>query len=100
MPYIPQPERPQFENAILGHLPTMSEGQLNYVLTRAAHQYIDQHGLSYATLESACSALNEAQAELRRRFTVIYEDEKIALHGDILPECCKLLLERHTKSGS
>lgn len=84
MPYI-VPERrvlfdphveEMFKNVIVA-------GDLNYVITRLCHKFIDTNGLRYDTLNTVIGALECAKEELYRRKAAPYEDKKIAENGDV-----------------
>jgi len=80
MPYIPKDQREQFEYC--GE--TISTvGQLNFVLTSVARDYLDEHGLSYRTINDILGAFDGASKEFYRRVAAPYEDGKIKENGDV-----------------
>jgi hypothetical protein len=94
MPYIKQDERKYYDN-IVDHLANCIinsdndriSGDLNYVLFRLAKKLCDPTiggTKNYARMAVILSAMNEAQAEFRRRILVPYEDEKINSNGDVI----------------
>lgn len=60
-------------------------GELNYVLTRICHGYLNNVVLRYASLNDVIGALEGAKLELYRRVVAPYEDVKIELNGDVSP---------------
>lgn len=79
MPYIPTHERAGV--AATGQLLTV--GQLNYALTEMVKSYLEQHGLSYQTINDILGALDGASKEFYRRVAAPYEDKKIKENGDV-----------------
>lgn len=87
MPYITDEEKLRFIPALnelfgvmeLGTTP----GDLNYLFTRIAHEYIRVKGLRYVYLNDVVGALDGAKVEFQRRVVAPYEDKKIALNGDV-----------------
>lgn len=82
MPYIKKKQR----NGFTGGGPALDAGELNYLLTLTVIEYVQDHGLSYKTLNDVSGALTECLAEFRRRVIAPYEDSKIAENGDVYPE--------------
>lgn len=80
MPYIKQERR----EALLtnGH-DMVGAGELNFLLTRLALLYIEQHGLNYQTINDIVGALEGAKLEFYRRVAAPYEDKKIVENGDV-----------------
>lgn len=60
-------------------------GDLNYGITRLLIGYLQEHGLSYQTLNDIVGALEGAKAEFQRRVVAPYEDQKIRRNGDVYP---------------
>lgn len=81
MPYIPKAAQLRVNETRRAR----TAGELNFQITDAAHQYVEDHGLSYATLNTVVGALECAKAEFLRRVMAIYEDAKIEENGDMLP---------------
>ena len=80
MPYL----TPAARHALrMGHVVFDSPGQLNYGITSLAVDYVDQHGLSYDTINAVLGALEGAKLEFYRRVAGRYEDEKIKENGDV-----------------
>ncbi len=78
MPYISK-ERRMFAR----HRP-MTEGELNYAITKLCLDYLKHHGgNSYANLASVISAMECAKLEFYRRKVAPYEDQKIRQNGDV-----------------
>lgn len=88
MPYIPEADRFKFfftleklEAAIKQE--GISNGELNYLMTRLAQMYIARHGKSYNTISDVVKAFECAKLEFYRRVAAPYEDEKIKQNGDV-----------------
>lgn len=81
MPYIKQEDR----DAILSGVKTKldSAGEVNYVFTVIIQEYINNHGLSYKTLNELVGVLECAKLELYRRVAAPYEEQKIKDNGDV-----------------
>ncbi len=81
MPYINisrrEALRPTTDAAIQG------PGELNFVITRVAQQYLRSHGKSYTSYNDIIGALEACKLELYRRSTAAYEDQKIRENGDV-----------------
>lgn len=79
MPYI------SFENRVaLEHGDTpQNAGELNYLFTCIANDYLADKGLSYQRLNDIVGAMECAKDELYRRIAAPYEDKKIAENGDV-----------------
>lgn len=58
-------------------------GDLNYLFTRLAHNYLKNKGLNYQHINDIIGALEGCKLELYRRVAANYEDEKIILNGDV-----------------
>lgn len=83
MPYIKKPERAKFEKS-LKVLPNLENaGELNYFITKVCLQYIEDHKLSYNTLNEIVGALECSKIEFYRRSIAPYEGIKIAENGDV-----------------
>lgn len=84
MPYI-SPEAIMDLQLATG-LSFSSSGDLNYMLTQVAVQYVEDRGLSYNTINDVLGALEGAKQEFYRRVAVPYEDKKRKANGDVYPE--------------
>jgi len=88
MPYIPEQDRRRFrgslfmleEDIIAGGL---SNGELNYLMTKLALFYLAKYGTSYNTLSDVVKAFECAKLEFYRRHVAPYEDKKIQQNGDV-----------------
>lgn len=58
-------------------------GELNYLLTQVAIDYIGHNGLSYRTINDVVGAFECAKAEFQRRVVADYEDQAILRNGDV-----------------
>ena len=56
---------------------------MNYAVTYAINEYLNNNVLTYATLNQAIGVLECAKLELYRRMASPYEDEKIKSNGDV-----------------
>lgn len=86
MPYIKAEERIMLEHmdgsgAIYADAQT--PGQLNYLFSVIAKDYLDRNGLKYSTINDIVGALEGAKLEFYRRVAVPYEDTKIKENGDV-----------------
>jgi len=80
MPYIEQNRR---EEIIIDGDTPQNEGELNYAVTYAINEYLNNNVLTYATLNQAIGVLECAKLELYRRMASPYEDEKIKSKDDV-----------------
>lgn len=81
MPYVSEPER----RAIAAGAKPRTAGQLNYVLTLAALEYLAGKELTYAAMNEVMGAFESAKQEFYRRAVTPYEDRKAAANGDVYP---------------
>lgn len=89
MPYIKQKRR--VELARLPNDPTrdypsnlaQNAGELNYLFSVLANDFIKRVGLNYENLNAVVGALEGAKAEFQRRVVAPYEDTKIQQNGDV-----------------
>jgi hypothetical protein len=49
-------------------------------------EYLEEEGVTFATLGEACWALDSAKREIERRIVNPYEDKKLLLNGDVFQE--------------
>lgn len=84
MPYIEQKDREIFEGPIqeINNV-VKNSGELNYIITRIIHGYVNFHSLKYEYLNDVIGALESAKAEFQRRVMNPYEDLKIKQNGDV-----------------
>jgi hypothetical protein len=80
MPYIHQADRNALE---CGVRKADNPGELNYVFTIYAVEYIQRKGLKYQHINDVMGALEGAKQEFYRRLAAPYEDKKIAENGDV-----------------
>lgn len=59
-------------------------GDLAYLFTVIAHEYLATHGLRYARINDIIGALQCCQFELYRRIASDYEDHAIVRNGDVI----------------
>lgn len=86
MPYIKLADRQALGKIITSlseHESILTDGELNYLLTRVVQSYLNRKAVSYATYNAAIGALECAKLELYRRKITDYETDKIALNGDV-----------------
>ena len=88
MPYIKHDDRAKFQlveseltQAVALH--SLSNGELNYLITKLALAYLARHGISYNTISDVVKAMECAKLEFYRRVVVPYEDEKRILNGEV-----------------
>lgn len=86
MPYVKQEDRayaPQ-RSAILWATPGESAaGELNFKISTLVNAYLKVYGFDYQRLNDVVGALECAKIEAYRRLGAPYEDEKIAINGDV-----------------
>ena len=86
MPYIEQKLRSRFiADEKLGVDAKMPDnvGELNYLITRICHAYIERHGEKYQHYNDIIGALECCKLELYRRKITPYEEIKKELNGDV-----------------
>ncbi len=91
MPYITKEGRevllPELESLITEFTGADSiqgnEGNFNFVVSTLINAMIEEHGLSYANVNSLVGVLECIKLELYRRIAVPYEDLKIIQNGDV-----------------
>lgn len=81
MPYITQDRRDALD--LIASDTPKNAGELNYVFTRLALNYLRHRGESYQHHNDILGALTGCQLELYRRRTSVYEDAKIEQNGDV-----------------
>ena len=79
MPYVTQDRRLALHQGSNIEGP----GELNYLITRLFHKYMQQHGLNYRVINDIVGAAEGAKAEFHRRVAAPYEDKKILQNGDV-----------------
>lgn len=81
MPYITQHERVD----LVGDEPDNPKncGQLNFVITNLIHNYIENKGLCYYTINEVIGVLSCSQMELYRTVASPYEDKKRSENGSV-----------------
>jgi hypothetical protein len=80
MPYIKQIRRDELDN---GSGIPQEPGELNYKITQLCRQYITDHGMRYAVINTIVGALDCVKLEFYRRLASVYEDAKIIENGDV-----------------
>ena len=84
MPYIKDADRTRLGMSYFLHEDCpQSAGELNYLFTMLAKQYMNKKGLSYQTINDIVGALDGAKVEFQRRVVAPYEDKKIRENGDV-----------------
>ena len=83
MPYIKQQERLMFDEYLKTVPAIVLPGELNYFITNVCHQYIQEVGLKYATLNEVIGVLECAKQELYRMVVAPYENTKQEENGCI-----------------
>ena len=82
MPYIKNDRKMEFEGT--GSVP-QNAGELNYCFTKVIISYVENHELSYQTINDIIGAIDSAKMEFYRRTVVPYENKKILENGDVYP---------------
>ena len=82
MPYIENKSGIR-EVLLDGQISPRNVGELNYLITRLCHTYIERHGLSYATCNDVTGVLECAKMELYRMVAAPYEDKKKRENGSV-----------------
>jgi hypothetical protein len=82
MPYVEQYKRPELDEVVDFMIMNgvRPDGSINYVLFKLCKKTIVP---SYMNYRDFIAELNEAAAEIRRRFLVPHEDRKIIENGDV-----------------
>lgn len=80
MPYLDQQDRRALEPTSRDE--AMSTGELNYQLTCLVDGYLAGN-LDYRAINDVVGALECAKLEVYRRLAAPYEDQKIAINGDV-----------------
>jgi uncharacterized protein DUF6899 len=86
MPYITQENRKRFQaviEALLEDHLTITEGDLNYLITRCVKTYLNSRPISYQHYNAAIGVLECAKLELYRHRIADYEDLKCFENGDV-----------------
>jgi len=84
MPYIEKTLRGIFDARVDSLAKDISNvGDLNYTITRLAHQYLKKIGVKYANLSAVGGVLADVRDEYYRRVVSPYEDQKILDNGDV-----------------
>lgn len=80
MPYLTQEQKNQLDKGVSPVTP----GQLNYVLTQKAIDYLDAHNArNYSLLNEVVGVFECAKLEFVRRAVSTYEDAAIERNGDV-----------------
>jgi hypothetical protein len=91
MPYIPQDQRPQYEQAIQDVVDKLlkledndAKGHLNFLVYSIIKRYLEQRGMRYFRAQDFIGGvLTCCQMECYRRLLGPYEDQAIAKNGDV-----------------
>lgn len=91
MPYIPQADRSQYEQAIEDVVAKLTaagdeaaKGHLNYVIYSVVKRYLAANGMRYSRAQDLIGGvLTCCQLECYRRLMGPYEDRAIAKNGDV-----------------
>lgn len=81
MPYVKQIQREYLDASLLPR--PRDVGELNYVITKLAHDCIGRWGDNYQAMNDVLGAFEAAKLELYRRKIAPYEDIKIKMNGDV-----------------
>jgi len=80
MPYIKRRDRERLSEE---DSQPFNSGELNYLITRMIHDYIEARGVSYGALNEVIGVLECAKQEFYRRIVSPYEDIKMRENGDV-----------------
>ena len=87
MPYVIQASRARLQpiaDGLARSLPTdPTAGELNYLFTRLALEFVRRRGMSYQSVNDVTGALHNCASEFYRRVAAPYEDAKIRENGDV-----------------
>jgi hypothetical protein len=85
MPYIKQSDREELSSLVedMYSIGIDNPGELNYLVTQLVHAYLSGRAPSYQAYNDVLGALEGAKLELYSRSIRKYEDEKIAVNGDV-----------------
>ena len=85
MPYIRSIDRDRLDYITDTILNTgiTSAGEMNYLFTIIANEYLNRNGKNYQYINDVVGALEGAKQEFYRRVAAPYEDIKITENGDV-----------------
>ena len=85
MPYIREEKRMRHDGILesLKNFPAQDAGELNYIMSVVAGEYLKAKGVNYQTINDVVGALDGAKVEFQRRVVAPYEDKKIEENGDV-----------------
>jgi len=91
VPYIDKKRRAEYEKLVVAFrvantTTSMSEGDLNYVLTTLVLTWlraVPEGAINYARLNTLLGVLESVKLEMYRRVIVPYENRKAMLNGDV-----------------
>lgn len=84
MPYIKKEDRTKFFHLFDIAEKINSVGELNYCITKLAHEYLYKKGSpKYTDYNEIIGVLECAKLEFYRRKVEFYENEKIKQNGDV-----------------
>lgn len=82
MPYIPKDRRPYLAKPRSRKFAD-DAGELNFQVTSLILDYLEDHTISYRTINDIVGALECAKAEFQRRVVGPYESLKMQENGDV-----------------
>lgn len=85
MPYIKQSRREELLSKMqdLLSVKNLSQGDLNYIISKLLHTHLENKGCNYATCNDIIGVLECAKLEFYRKIVSPYEDTKIIENGDL-----------------
>lgn len=93
MPYIPENRKEHLPSGFFDDLDdNPTAGDLNYLFTCIAHEYLERRGVRYAHINDVLGALSGASAEFYRRVAIPYEDIAIERNGDVMSHIIEAVL--------
>jgi len=86
MPYVEQKRRYRIDDElkdIVIEIHDYSVGDMNYIITRLIHKWIQTHNLCYANLNEVIGILESVKQEFYRTVVAPYEDQKRKENGSV-----------------
>jgi len=84
MPYVAGEDQNRVELEPTSIRDAMTSGELAFQLTALSDRYLlNGEGLNFQSISEVLGALEATKLELYRRIVAPYEDQKIAINGDV-----------------
>jgi hypothetical protein len=62
---------------------TVEAGELNYIISKIVHNWLEDHGVGYSNINTAIGVLECAKLELYRQIAAPYERQKRKENGPV-----------------